>query len=92
MQAETKTGRSGVSEIEASRPLRLGPFNVSTARAEVDAFRRETGWPDGQELADQELAAQDRGAAYFSDALVEPARDPRCHRGEIGSGRRHSHS
>ncbi len=31
---------------EAETAQRLGPFRVSTARAEIEAFRRETGWPE----------------------------------------------
>jgi hypothetical protein len=37
---------SDVPVAEAETAQRLGPFGVSTARAEIEAFQRETGWPE----------------------------------------------
>jgi hypothetical protein len=45
MQDEANMHSSRVPAVEAPGALRLGPFRVSTARADIEAFRHETGWP-----------------------------------------------
>ncbi len=46
MQDEMSNMSSGAAAAEAEPAQRLGPFRVSTARAEIEAFQRETGWPE----------------------------------------------
>jgi hypothetical protein len=45
MQDAANMHSSGAPEPEGSGALRLGPFHVSTAFADIEAFRCETGWP-----------------------------------------------
>jgi hypothetical protein len=51
MQDETSNPSSATPATDAASALRFGPFHVSTAHAEVEAFRRETGWPDTKSAA-----------------------------------------
>jgi hypothetical protein len=44
MQDEVSSISSGAPAADAEAALRLGPFRVSTAREEIEAFQRETGW------------------------------------------------
>ncbi len=44
MQDEANKHSSEPLEVEGPGALRLGPFRVSTALADVEAFRHETGW------------------------------------------------